>query len=82
MYRSQLLCQLFDCICKSVPSKLKSIGPYNSQRIRKNGIRIECRLIIAPHGIVESETNDRIVQEYSWVNISSIGIDEIDKKSI
>lgn len=75
-FRAQLLCQLVECITRKVPERFKSMGPYNSQRMRKNGSRIECRLSDAPYGIVESDASGRVIQEYHFINISKISTDE------
>jgi hypothetical protein len=60
----------------AAPNKLKSYGPYRSQRVRKNGVRVDCKLSASPYGIVEYDTADRLLQEYSWVNITRVGVDE------
>lgn len=75
-HRSQLLCQLFECIVKKLPAKYKSIGPFEAERQHKRGSKLECRLAVAPYGIVELSPSGVIVQEYKFVNVSEIGIDE------
>lgn len=70
------MCQFYASVCKVLPEKLRSYGPYNSQRIRKNGIRIDCKLSILPYGIVEFDGNGYTLQEYTWVNLSKINSDE------
>lgn len=75
-HRSQLLCQLLECIVRRLPTKLKAMGPFNAQRIRKNGARVDCRLVAAPHGVVEMDIAGRILQEYRYVDIKKVGTDE------
>lgn len=75
-HRPQLLCQLFECINKKIPSKFKKAGPFTAQRVRKNGSRVDCKLIFVSYGIVEVDIANRIVQEYKWVNFSRFGSDE------
>lgn len=45
-------------------------------RIRKSGSRSEVKLICAPHGLIELDAGDRLLQEYHWVNFTRIGCDE------
>ena len=75
-FRSQILCQLYECIQKKHPQKFKSFGPYLAHRLRKNGSRLECRVVAATYGLVETDPAGRIVQEYKYVNISGYGVDE------
>lgn len=75
-HRAHLLCQLFECVSKSVPNKYKIAGPYRAQRVRKNGSRVDCRISVAPYGIIEADSAGRLLQEYFWVNMPSIGTDE------
>lgn len=76
-FRAQLLCQLFECISRVVPSKFKSHGPYIAQRLRKDGSRIDCKLTINSFAILEFDLGDRVLQEYKWTDISKVGIDEL-----
>jgi hypothetical protein len=75
-FRSQLLCQFYECITKKHPNKFKSVGPFSAQRLRKNGSRVDNSLLITPYGIVETDPAGRTLMEYSYVNISRIGSDE------
>eukprot|EP01035_Chromulina_nebulosa_P018453 gene18453-24160_t len=75
LYRSQLLCQLFEYIYKSSSNKAKA-QPINSQRISKNGLRTDCKLTSLTYGIQETNHSNKILQEYYWINISNILIDE------
>lgn len=61
---------------KCVPNKLKNFGPFNCQRVRKSGVRVDCRLLASPYGIIEYDAANSVIQEYLWVNISFIGVDE------
>lgn len=78
-HRSQLLCQLFECIVKKLPSKYKSVGPFNAERQHKRGSKLECRLAVAPYGIVEFSPAGVIVQEYKFVNVTEIAVDDACK---
>lgn len=75
-FRPQLMCELVECITRKLPTKFRSMGPFNSQRMRKSGARIECRVLTAPYGIVETDISGRVLQEYRYINISKIGTDE------
>ena len=75
-FRSHLLCQLFECISKIKPDQFKSFGPFLADRLHKDNSRTECRLTIASFGIVESYTDDHIIQEYKWINIKKLGVDQ------
>ena len=52
-FRSHLLCQFYECIAKRHPNKFKCAGPFNTQRLRKNGSRVDNCLVVAPYGIRE-----------------------------
>ena len=79
-FRAQLLCQLFECISRIIiqPSpKFISYGPYVAQRLRKDGMRIDCKLTISSFAILELDLGERVLQEYKWTDISKVGIDEL-----
>ena len=79
-YRTQLLCQLLECITRKAPNKFKAYGPFNAQRLRKNGSRVECKLTALSFGIAEIDAlQGKTMQEYHYVNISRVGIDENSK---
>eukprot|EP01035_Chromulina_nebulosa_P027626 gene27626-36362_t len=78
-FRSHLLCQLFECISKIRPDKFRRFGPYTAERLHKDNSRTECRLTITSFGIVESFPNDQLIQEYKWVNITKLGVDNHSK---
>lgn len=78
-HRSQLLCQLFECIVKKLPAKYKSVGPFNAERQHKRGSKLECRLAVAPYGIVEMSPAGVVVQEYKFVNVTEIAVDDACK---
>jgi hypothetical protein len=75
-YRAHLLCQLYECICKKAPNKLKVTGPFECERLRKNGTHVDCKLSLTYFGIIEFDPFGNIVQEYKWINISRCGMDE------
>ena len=75
-FRSNLLCQFYECIAKRHPKKFKCAGPFNTQRLRKNGSRVDNCLVVAPYGIIETDPAGRTLMEYSYVNMSRIGTDE------
>ena len=74
-YRAQLLCHLFECISRIIPTKFKSFGPYLAVRLHKDDSRTEVKLSLASFAIVEFDMSDRVIQEYKWTNISKICID-------
>ena len=74
--RPQLLCQLYECIHKKLPLQLKSHGPFNAKRLKKNGVNIDCKLSVAAFGVMEYDLNEKILQEYKFFNISRCGVDE------
>jgi DnaJ family protein C protein 13 len=78
-FRSQILCQLFECIQKKHPTKFKSMGPFVAHRLRKNGSRVDCRIIASTYGLVETDPTGRILQEYKYVNIHGYGVDEKER---
>ena len=78
-HRGQLMCQLLECITKKVPRKLQVFGPFDGQRLRKNGTYAECRLLVSAYGIVEQDPVENVLQEYSWVNFKNFGSDEKDR---
>ena len=47
-FRSHLLCQFYECIAKRHPNKFKCAGPFNTQRLRKNGSRVDNCLVAWP----------------------------------
>ena len=75
-FRSQLLCQFWECITKRHPNKFHATGPYDSARVRKNGSRVDCRLFVHTWGIVETDLSGATLKEYHFVNINRLGIDE------
>ena len=75
-FRIQLLNDLFTYVFKfqqkSVPRE-----SFPSRRIKKTGERIDCKLVIEPYGIIElNASNDKLLQEYYFSAISSIGYDK------
>eukprot|EP01038_Epipyxis_sp_PR26KG_P006403 gene6403-8814_t len=75
-HRAHLLCQLYEMLHKTVPNRYKSSSPYYSQRIRKNDSKIDCKIVLTPYGLIESDVSDRVMQEYKWINFSEIKVDE------
>jgi hypothetical protein len=81
-YRTQLLCQFIECAttyCPQLSHLFSSFGPFESQRIRKSRVKIDCRLSIAPYGVVELDKSGKVLQKYLFVNITGFGIDEKTK---
>jgi len=76
-FRAQLLCQLLECLAKYAPIKYPTPSPIRAQRLSKNGSTSDCKLAIAPYGIIEINEHNQIVQEYKWVNMSKFGSDPI-----
>lgn len=74
-HRSDLLCQLLECCAKNT-GKYTKFGPFRCQRLRKTSLRVDGLLEVAPYGIVEYDTSNRVIQEYKWINISKLGTDE------
>lgn len=73
-HRKQLLCQLFEQWTKE-KGRLKTFGPYDAERFQKNQVRQSVKLAAAPFGLVELDMSGHILQEYMWVNVSRIGVD-------
>jgi DnaJ family protein C protein 13 len=73
-HRKYLLCQLFEQWTKN-KGKLKSFGPYAAERFRKSQVRQPVQLAAAPFGLVELDPSGHILQEYMWVNVTRVGID-------
>lgn len=80
-FRSQLLCQLFECICREVPSLFRNSGPFPASRLRKDGTIAECCLFISSFAVVETNPNQSVIQEYKWINVTKFCIDE-EKRGI
>ena len=74
-FRAQLLCQLYERISRRSPKQLRSFGPYLVQRVRKDGSHVDCQLTVAAHGIVETSVAGKVLQEYKFVNVTSVGVD-------
>ena len=77
-HRSLLLCNMYEGISKNC-NKMKTYGPYNALRLRKNGSKIDTQLDVASYGLVEKDNSGRVLQEYLWVNFSAMGSDEINR---
>ena len=75
-FRGQLLCQFFECITKQFPNKFPAQGPFNGQRLKKNGTRVENTLLVASYGIIEQDSSGKVLKEYHFVNITRVGSDE------
>jgi hypothetical protein len=75
-YRSHLLCQLFQAMARKLPSKLSVLGPYEANRLRKDGSRVNCHLLILSYGIVEEDGFGNTLQEYMWTNVTRCGSDD------
>ena len=75
-FRGQLLCQFFECISKRHRNKFGASKTYNCQRLRKNGSRVDNTLSIATYGIIESDVNGKVLREYHYQNIRTVGSDE------
>jgi len=75
-FRSQLLCQFWECMFKRHPNKYPASGQFNCARVRKNGSRIDGLLKIQSFGLVETDMSGAVLKEYHFVNINRVGSDE------
>jgi hypothetical protein len=79
VHRSQLLCQLIECAtscCNKLNQLFLSFGPFEVQRMKKNKIKIDCKLTITGYGIIETDPSGKVLQQYKYVNVSRYGTDE------
>jgi len=74
-FRSQLLCQFWECQFKAHPNKFPCSGQFNSARVRKNGSRIDGLLKVHSWGIVETDISGTVLKEYHFVNVNRVGSD-------
>lgn len=74
-FRTQLLVHLFACVFK-IKQKSLTRDKLTCKRIRKNGERVNCLLIVEPYGIIELTSSEQVLQEYLFSNLSLIGVDQ------
>lgn len=91
-HRSHLLCKLFECIMKAGKQDLATRqqlqkDTYSGERVHKNGHRTAVVLSVAAYGIIERSASGagadagegRLLQEYPFVNMESMGSDEWER---